>query len=263
MEFVVSVLVGLLLMEVYAWLPSISMWLLERFVRQVVLEQRARCREEWKAGLDAMPNTMWRFLHALSFAFAAKSINADFFESNCLEIDSEIADLTSRVRALVEEFRRLKANRAESTTRLEHARRSALASLDASPLDTIPDQLAKDTLKRALDAYEAFAGTLCHALGRASDLMSVSIDSSSVRLVQLEGLLNKASVKRGEIVRHGTGSCATDAVTALRISLNGDLAAIRGALEDDKWGDDVALDRHRRLMGTVQEVLDNWPGTRR
>ena len=57
MELVISVVIGLLIVEVYAWLPKISEWLIERAVQRLRSEDQDRCREEWKAGLDAFPNT--------------------------------------------------------------------------------------------------------------------------------------------------------------------------------------------------------------
>jgi hypothetical protein len=48
MEIVISVLIGVLIMEGYAWLDAFSKWLLERAVRRISPEDQDRCREEWE-----------------------------------------------------------------------------------------------------------------------------------------------------------------------------------------------------------------------
>ena len=53
MELVISVVIGILIVEAYAWLPKFSEWLTERAVLRLRSEDQDRCREEWKAGLDA------------------------------------------------------------------------------------------------------------------------------------------------------------------------------------------------------------------
>jgi hypothetical protein len=68
MELIVSVLAGFLIVEVYSWLPYLSNWLLERAVRRVRAEDRDRCREEWNADLDALPNTMIKIFYALRYS---------------------------------------------------------------------------------------------------------------------------------------------------------------------------------------------------
>jgi hypothetical protein len=88
MELVISVVIGILVVEAYAWLPKISEWLIERAVQRLRSEDQDRCREEWKAGLDALPNTVIRLVHALSYLGAANRINADFFENKLTEINA-------------------------------------------------------------------------------------------------------------------------------------------------------------------------------
>ncbi len=66
MELVISVVIGILIVEAYVWLPKISEWLIERAVQCLRSEDQDRCREEWKAGLDALPNTVIKLVHAFS-----------------------------------------------------------------------------------------------------------------------------------------------------------------------------------------------------
>ena len=81
MELVISVVVGVLLVEAYAWLPKISEWLIERAVRRLPVETQERCREEWKADSHSLPNSGVKLLHALSLSCAANQINIDILEA--------------------------------------------------------------------------------------------------------------------------------------------------------------------------------------
>jgi hypothetical protein len=49
MELIASILVAVIVVELYVWLPKISEWLLEFAVRQLRAEDQERCLEEWKA----------------------------------------------------------------------------------------------------------------------------------------------------------------------------------------------------------------------
>src|SRR5271165_4733135 len=101
MELVISIVIGILVVEAYAWLPKTSEWLTERAVLRLRSEDQDRCREEWKAGLDALPNTVIRLVHALSYLGAAQKINADFFESNLTEINALVKECGQKYSTVV------------------------------------------------------------------------------------------------------------------------------------------------------------------
>jgi hypothetical protein len=92
-ELVASVVLAVIVVELYAWLPRISEWLLELAVRQLRAEDRERCREEWKAQLDNLPNTVVRLVHALSLTAAATQINMDFCEDKLDELNQRLKHL--------------------------------------------------------------------------------------------------------------------------------------------------------------------------
>ena len=104
MELVISVVVGILIFEAYVWLPKISEALIERAVQRLRSEDQDRCREEWKAGLDALPNTVIKLVHALSYLGAANRINEDFFENKLTEINTLIEECGHKHSGLVASF---------------------------------------------------------------------------------------------------------------------------------------------------------------
>jgi hypothetical protein len=71
MEILVSIAVTLGVTELYAWLPIVGDKLLERAIQRLPETYQERCREDWKANLDSLPNTFIRFIHACScYAFS-------------------------------------------------------------------------------------------------------------------------------------------------------------------------------------------------
>lgn len=108
MELVISVVIGILIVEAYAWLPKISEWLIEWAVQRVRSEDQDRCREEWKADLDALPNSIFKFVHALSNLSAPHRINADFFEDRLTEINALIEECGYKHSRYVMSFRAAK-----------------------------------------------------------------------------------------------------------------------------------------------------------
>ena len=85
MEFLValgiSALTGLLVVELYVWLPKVSEKLLRIAIKRLPEPDKERCLEEWSAALAALPNTVVRLWHAASFIVAARTIRADAIAS--------------------------------------------------------------------------------------------------------------------------------------------------------------------------------------
>ena len=83
MEFLVSILGAIMLAELYVWLPRLCDILLERAVRSLPEEERARWREEWRADQAAMPNSIWRFFNAVGYNWAAfKIVGSELSDDN-------------------------------------------------------------------------------------------------------------------------------------------------------------------------------------
>jgi hypothetical protein len=85
MELVTALLLPILLIELYTWLPTISEWVLELNVRRLCVEDQEQFREDWKANLNEYPNTMVKLVHALSSTIATTRINRDFLNTNSLK----------------------------------------------------------------------------------------------------------------------------------------------------------------------------------
>jgi hypothetical protein len=74
---------------------------IEREVQRLRREDQIRCREEWRAGLDALPNSVAKLIHALSYLGAANRINGDFYESKLDEINALIEEYDQKYSGFV------------------------------------------------------------------------------------------------------------------------------------------------------------------
>lgn len=99
MELITALLLPILLVELYTWLPAISEWVLELNVRRLCIENRDQFREEWKANLDAFPNTIVKLIHALSYTVAASRINKELFDDELVKISQNFHKLSDTHRA--------------------------------------------------------------------------------------------------------------------------------------------------------------------
>jgi hypothetical protein len=116
MEIVIAVIIaivtGIALMEGYAWLDSIANLLLERAVRHVLDCDRARCREEWSADLQAMPNSLYKIAYALANfrRSTAAKINADVVGNVLDALDDLVVECSDREQRLHKKLRGIRSH---------------------------------------------------------------------------------------------------------------------------------------------------------
>src|SRR5580704_13744526 len=145
MELVISVVIGILIVEAYVWLPKISEWLIERAVQCLRSEDQDRCREEWKAGLDALPNTVIKLVHAFSYLGAARRINADCFENKLTEINALIEECVHKHSGQVAFFGASKKQLGRPPVRpmLDLQLSNLKARMTEAPNEEVPSSLQK------------------------------------------------------------------------------------------------------------------------
>jgi hypothetical protein len=241
-------------MEAYAWLPKLSNWLLERFLCQVHPEDQERCWEEWNAQLDALPNSVAKIVHALSYCGAAKRINADVFQAKCDEIDEQLKDAADQHRVNMEQLHACVLKRPPRDY-LENAVQDALSKVQASA-NGHPNALQ---VQSALSAIEKFAHTLVRANNRARDLLDVQLDGLISRFDHVGRLIQMASRKRNdanELLRKGDLSSGTleNVLSCISVDLN----KIRNLSEGEVfWADDDSRKEHERIMSAISQAVDN------
>jgi hypothetical protein len=185
MEFLTSFLIGLVLVEIYAWLPSLSRWIVLRAVLLLPTEHRDRWRDEFQEGQNALPVTAWRFVHALSLLPGVLRMSHDFAmaerEEAVEQLSSQIASVTSTYRDLSAKISEVVAKVAQSS---EQRRTMASVVAHARFLSTgmSKDTIAKETTASVARALENYGGRLLDVSNRAATLLAVEVEKVSKAL---------------------------------------------------------------------------------
>jgi hypothetical protein len=152
MELLISILIGVGIMEAYAWLPVVCRWLLESAVSGLPTEIQGRCREEWTEGLETLPNTAVRLVHALSYIFGARKITVDYWEENLKQLEAAIGDLSRYQQGLQGKLDMLAADDQELTAhgtaedrglQLERARARVIITSDKAKREVAQEVVAR------------------------------------------------------------------------------------------------------------------------
>jgi HPt (histidine-containing phosphotransfer) domain-containing protein len=258
MGILISLIIGILLIESYAWLPELSKWILERAVLGVREEIRERCREEWNEGLDALPNTMLKLVHALSYICgnAVAEINSDSFAKDYEEIDGLVAGLSDQYQSMVKGLRAAEEQRRPESyfeDGVRHALKNAAATMERlSNHPNAPD------LQHAISVVGEFGETAIKASKRARELLDVSLAKINDRLDHVGDLIQTASDKlcqAKELLRQGDVS--SGALEDLTKSIRADLDSIKSIMAADDWGDDAAMRAHRNIMDAFRKAIEN------
>jgi hypothetical protein len=262
MELLISIVIGILIVEAYAWLPRLSHLLIDLAVQRLRKEDQDRCREEWSADLAALPNTVVRLVHAVSCLAAAHKINLDFFETRLTVLDADIEELDRKQSGMIMSFRKAK----DSLHRLGTTQRQMLDKHRAelrTQLVAPPNKEVESSWQSLMRNMEQFIDTYGNAADRSRKLLSVCIDRTGDRLTYVKGLIIKARRKRDQLTELlGRRDVSPDRFDALLVDLANDLNAVKNIFADDKWGDDDALREHKRLRAILHNAVQSL-GTQR
>jgi hypothetical protein len=180
MELVISIVIGIPIVEAYAWMPKISGWLIEREVQRLRREDQNRCREEWRAGLDALPNSVPKLIHALSYLGAAHRINGDFFENKLTEIDALMEECVHKHSGWVVLFGASKKQLGRPTVR--SMLDLQLSGLKARRMTEAPNEEVPSSLQKAVTDLEGLADAFDSGIRRSEELLTVCVDRNAERL---------------------------------------------------------------------------------
>jgi hypothetical protein len=249
MEFVISLAVGLLLYELYAWLPRISEMVLAWAVSTLPPKDRERYREEWLAHLNSLPNTAVRLINALNFCVAALRIRADIVAAQRSEIEGVLDDLSLQNCEHRRVLGALKIQAAEPSRRPIRASLALLESTLASA------KASAGWTADQVNTVEAFIQVVTKALNLMWSLMDVRLERAATRI---EGRGNRllTVAKDYEQLERRRLSSGARAVVLQRIV--DDLSALKIDIEVDETDDeDRALDR--RHHGIVTAIAAATP----
>lgn len=219
MEIVIGIAVSILLAEAYVWLPSITKWLLNRAVSHVGAEERERCLEEWAANLNAIPNSLWRFVHVLSLFNAAGQINAETAEWTCDKIDEVLKHMVARHQTRVGRLQKCKEVWATGHTIHQKAE--------------VTDVNAK--------------------VGRLLYLVSDPLDRLTQKHERIDSLFKVVAEKRAQLGLHGDASIPE--FVSLRNNLASDINVLFELFEDDSWYNAAYMQEAEEIAGQLDALV--------
>lgn len=91
----ISVVAGIIIMELYSVMPKMTDWLLRMATRRLAGAVKDRCFEEWRAQLADIPSPLFRLIHAGSLIVRANTLLEDDIAGYFSEVDADLDKLLS------------------------------------------------------------------------------------------------------------------------------------------------------------------------
>src|SRR3981081_446680 len=154
MEILISILVGVALMEGYVWLDPLAKWLIHRAARQLPDKSREALIEQWTADLEAMPNSLAKIVFAfcnctLDVGNISDEICRETFEAMADKVDELIEGrMVVLDQALQQSITRLQENERPGA-KLISALNSSLVRLECL------EKNANDDARKAINHFRA------------------------------------------------------------------------------------------------------------
>jgi oligoendopeptidase F len=229
MERVISVVITILVAEAYAWLPKSLEWLNERAVLRLRREDQDRCREEWKADLDALPNTLIKLVYALSNLGAAQKINADSFENSLTEINALVEECGQKYSTVAAS---LHTGKETINKQFDEYERSVSVLQD-----TVEKAVSKlDHACFTIPPNKDMTSNTTRIVYQARKLINDGLDKANDRLSLVNDLILVASDKRDRVTELLRGhDVSPDTIDTLLVELARDVRTVKNILEDNKW----------------------------
>jgi hypothetical protein len=259
MEILISLLVGIALMEGYAWLNVFSNWLLDRAVRGVNSEDRDRCREEWTADLNAMPNTLLKGIFALkNFTVAADRINREHLEEKWQDISAKFDEFVIDQRQAAKLHREitLAQNRSRDNRQLlSRTLTEGLSSLQSAEQSRGASGKGTPATQNLVKAFETFGNTLIEATNQASNLLQPSIDDLSTGMANLDTLIASAGAKHARINNILRKRDFSIADRLLLEGLANDLNEMNAILTKVTHPDSLPFEQHQKIITAIHVAV--------
>lgn len=203
-SIVITIVVGVLLTEGYAWQPRFAKWLVELAVSQLIPSERDRYREEWNAHLQDIPNSVVKVVHALSFAWplTTRQINGAIVDAALAEIDSAFVDVratqlqvTKKLSALTQQFmeRQGPANNIEHRVQKLSASLRCIFETEAGQIPTRP------AILELLTSYEEFGTLIGRGVSRASAITAGRLGKWNDWIAQVTRQLESLDARRSNL----------------------------------------------------------------
>jgi hypothetical protein len=260
MESLIALLLGLVVVETYAWLPRVSRWIVELAVRLLPEEHRERWREEFQEGQNALPQTAWRFVNALTLCYGALRMRRNLAvadrEDAFAMLGEEVASALSTYQSMVSTIRASAAMSASSSGKL----RPVLSHLQNQVL-LLSGRCSEETFASLVDSVSGFSESLLNSSERAHDILAVEIEK--VSKVLREAGPSAANISRNWSyirkiwrVSRGLPFVRTAVFTRLLPSVRDETSALSKSLELDGIIDTASVEGAKRIANAIHQLTE-------
>jgi hypothetical protein len=150
MEILISFIVGIVLMETYAWLDPLAMWIVGRAAKELPEDRAEEFTDQWEADLAAAPNSIMKVCYVLrNRLLPIKDIAQTMFRDDFEHMTDKTDLVYERISGVVD---RLMARSEDVKQRTEMATAKYISTLDFS-LERL-QQLHNDNDPDACSAIE-------------------------------------------------------------------------------------------------------------
>jgi hypothetical protein len=260
MEYITALLLGLVVVEIYAWLPRVSRWIGERAVRLLPKENRERWREEFQEGQDSLPQTAWRFVNALTLCYGALQIRRDLAtadrEDAFAMLEDEVTAALSTYQGMVSTIRATAAMSASSTGNL----RPVLSNLQNQVL-SLSGRCSEETFASLVDSVSGFSQNLLNASERAHCIVAVEIEKVS-KVLQEAGpsaayiSRNWSYVRKIWQVSRGLPFIKNVVFMRLVLSVRDETRALSKTLKLDGIIDTASMEEAKRITNALHQLTE-------
>jgi hypothetical protein len=254
---VLSVVVSVLVIEFYAWLPKLATKLVEHQVRRLLVAHQERYRGEWTAEMLALPDSIAQIVFAVGLLGAAERVNEAIISSRLEKLEGIMAEVCKRHGEMV-------ATYGDEPSRLVALKQSFASTVrETFKLSEAPKMQDSDAeraaaLARLAETVQAFGSSVVTAHDTAIDHLRTAIVAVNERLggmrqtldVDANRLVSAQRSWTGQSLPHQTLDHELDAIEA-------EITGLKAMFVDDKWGDDRALSEHKRLYAVIRQTLSN------
>jgi hypothetical protein len=250
MELVTALLLPILLIELYTWLPVISEWVLEVNVRRLCVEDREQFREDWKANLDAFPNTLVKLIHALSYTAAASRINKEFYEDKLYEISQHLKSLSDTHHLTVHHLQEIQMDLIEGQRKISEfelslQKKVAILGMAATPTPELRD--------RATEMFHKLGHAYLGAFNRATSLINIMVDNHHAKFDRVERSIQLVKKKHCDATKLLFAGWRSSKISAYLKDLKDNASSLRSVVENERECEEN--DEYKKKLDNVTAAI--------
>lgn len=242
MEIMISLLLAIIVAELYAWLPRISQALVKWAVLQIPCPDRPRYQEEWQSHLNDSPNTIACAITALCLCITSRRIKATLTNARYEHTQKSICALLQRLQEGISEVNRL--------------RRIMSKERNSPQLKPVIDLIASEPELSVSDSLQIIVNRLGRAAAIAYDkecrFREAQFDAAELRLTLACRFIECALHKYAQLESHELSLLVNDEIIPERVA--NDIQKAVDLYQGKPSDDPVLLGHEAKILTAASEA---------